>query len=227
MKKYFLKTIVILSFLMVLIACSKDDDAELQAPNVTSETNSSNVEITYTSVEIKGNVSSNPGNEITVRGVCWSTSQSPTTDDNKTTEVSNSFTSTINGLVANTTYYFRVYATNNSGTSYYGTEQSYRTSSLDGSMWDFLFLHAPGVTWNGDVIFNADGTTIYDEPSEPGAFTTYGTWSLNGNVLSYDMDSSEPTNNSYQFTGTILNNTMSGVYTWGPNPDKSFTAIKY
>lgn len=227
MKHYYLKTILVFSFLFTVLSCSTDDEVELQAPNVTSETTSGNVEITFTSIEVKGNVSS-PGNDITARGVCWSTNQNPTTSGNKTTEVSNTFTSTINDLVANTTYYFRVYATNSIGTTY-GTEQSFNTSSLDGSMWDFFFNHDPNNnnTWHGDVIFNADGTAVYDEPDYPGMYTMYGTWFLSGNILSYDFDSSEPTNTSYQFTGTILNNTMSGFYNWGPNPDKTFTATKY
>jgi hypothetical protein len=226
MKKYFLKSIVIFSLLIVVMGCSSEDEDELQAPIVTSETTPENVVITFTSIEIKGNVSSNPGNEITARGVCWSTNQNPTINNDKTTETSNSFTSTINDLVANTTYYFRVYATTSSGTSY-GTEQSYSTSSLDGTMWDFFIIYSPDQSVNGDVIFYADGTTVYDEPDSPGQYTTYGTWSLSGNILSYDLDSSEPTNLFYQFTGTIVNNTMSGVFNWGSDPDKNFSAVMY
>ncbi len=219
---------MVFSFLIAVIGCSSEEENELQTPIITSETTAGNVVITFTTIEVQGKVSSNPGDEIIARGVCWSTNQNPTISDNKTTETTNTFTSTITDLVANTTYYFRVYATNSAGTSY-GTEQSYRTSSLDDTMWDFFFDHDPAnnVSWHGDVLFKADGTTIYDEPDYPGQYTTYGTWSLAGNTLTYDFDSSEPTNTSYQFTGTIVSNTMSGVYTWGSNPDKAFSATKY
>lgn len=227
MKNYLPISIVLFCFMTVLLSCSSNDDTSIEAIEISSDTTAGNVEITFTTIEISGKVSSNGGNEITARGVCWSLNQNPNINDNKTSEASNSFTSTITDLVANSTYYFRVYATNSDGTSY-GTEQSYRTSSLDDTMWDFFFNHTPpDGTWHGDVIFNADGTTIYDEPDDPGMYTTYGTWSLSGNTLSYDFDSSEPTNTSYQFTGTIVGNTMSGVYTWGSSPDKTFTAVKY
>jgi len=225
MKNYFLKTIALFSFLIVITSCDSDDDPEVLAPSVTSETTSENVESNYTTIKINGNVSSDGGSEITARGVCWSTNPNPTIADNKTIETSNTFTSTISDLVANTTYYFRIYATNSVGTSY-GTEQSFATSSLDATTWDFLLIHSATTSWHADVVFNADGTTVYDEPSSPGTYLTNGTWSLNGNVLTYDMDSSS-TNPSYQFTGTLLNNTMSGTYTFGTDPDKTWNATKY
>jgi len=225
MKNYFLKTIALLSFLIVITSCDSDDDPEILAPSVTSETTSGSVEANYTTIKINGNVSSDGGSEITARGVCWGISPNPTIANNKTTETSNTFTSIISNLTANTTYYFRVYATNSVGTSY-ATEQSFSTSSLDGTTWDFLLIHDSATSWHADVTFNADGTTIYDEPTSPGTYLTNGTWSLNGNILTYDMDSSL-TSTSYQFTGTLLNNTMSGTYTFGTDPDKTWNATKY
>ena len=46
------------------------------------------------------------------RGICWSTSQNPTTADSKTTDGSGTgtFTSSITGLSPNTTYYVKAYA---------------------------------------------------------------------------------------------------------------------
>lgn len=211
MRKYFIKTFVLLCVFFIS-SCESDDTPELLAPTVTSETTSSNLEAAYTTIKINGNVSSDGGSEITSRGVCWSTSQNPTINDNKTTETSNAFTSTIDDLVANTTYNFRVYATNSIGTSY-GAQQPFSTSSLDGTTWDFLILYINGQSSNADVTFNADGTTLYDEPSSPGTYTSYGTWSLNGNVLTYDIDSDSTNNSSFLFTGTLLNNTMSGTLT--------------
>lgn len=210
---------------LTITSCDIDDNNGIQAPLVISNTTDENVEITYTSIKIEGEVTSDQGSAITARGVCWSTNPNPTTNDNKTTETTNIYSSTINNLSANTNYYFRVYATNSAGTNY-GINQNYSTSSLNASTWDFLIINSNS-SWHADVIFKSDGTTVYDEPSNPGVFTTYGTWSLNGNTLTYDMDSSELTNSSYQFTGTLLNNTMSGTYNWGLQPDKSFSAVAY
>ena len=66
--------------------------------------------------------------KITSRGVCWSTSQNPTINDNKTTEGSGigSYSSYLSNLSDNTTYYIRAYATNEKGTSY-GEQKSFTT----------------------------------------------------------------------------------------------------
>ncbi|UCH14003.1 MAG: hypothetical protein JSV22_12970 [Bacteroidales bacterium] len=60
------------------------------------------------------------GLPVTAYGVCWSTSPNPTVEDNHTVDGSGTatFISTITGLVTNTTYYLRAYATNSFGTSY-------------------------------------------------------------------------------------------------------------
>ncbi len=67
-----------------------------------------------------GNVISDGGAAVTARGVCWSTTEDPTTTDTKTVDGSGtgSFTSTMTGLLADTRYYVRAYATSASGTGY-------------------------------------------------------------------------------------------------------------
>ena len=86
--------------------------------------------ISATSATSGGNVTDDNGNIITARGLCWSTSQNPTTANSITTEsgTTGSFTSSITGLTTNTTYYVRAYATNVAGTTY-GTQVSFITSS--------------------------------------------------------------------------------------------------
>ena len=75
-----------------------------------------------------GNIIYYGDDEITVRGVCWSTSPNPTINDNKTTDGNGigSYTSNISNLSENTTYYVRAYATNEKGTSY-GEQKSFTT----------------------------------------------------------------------------------------------------
>lgn len=75
-----------------------------------------------------GNVIATGYSEITARGVCWSINQNPTVADSKTTEPAGigTYTSKLTGLLANTTYYARAYATNAAGTAY-GNQVSFRT----------------------------------------------------------------------------------------------------
>jgi len=85
--------------------------------------------ITYSTAICGGNVTSNGGLAITARGVCWSkTNQNPTTSDAHTTDGTGTggFTSNITGLIQNSTYYVRAYATNSKGTSY-GEMKSFKT----------------------------------------------------------------------------------------------------
>jgi hypothetical protein len=91
-----------------------------------------------------GNVTADGGATVTAHGICWSTSQNPTVDGNHTTDGTGtgSFTSSITGLTANTTYYVRAYATNSAGTAY-GEQVSF-TTLPDGMTGDV----------NGDNRFN-------------------------------------------------------------------------
>ena len=75
-----------------------------------------------------GNVTSDGGGTVTARGVCWSTSQTPTINDRRTANGTGkgTFTANITGLTPNTTYYVRAYATNEAGTSY-GAQKSFTT----------------------------------------------------------------------------------------------------
>lgn len=95
-------------------------------PTVTTNSTSN---ITQTTATSGGNVTSDGGNSVTARGVCWSTSQNPTISNSHTTNGTGtgSFTSNITGLTANTYYYVRAYATNSQGTAY-GEQKYFKTS---------------------------------------------------------------------------------------------------
>jgi uncharacterized protein (TIGR02145 family) len=92
---------------------------------LTTNTISNITSVTATS---GGNVTFDGNSPVTARGVCWSTSQNPTTTDPHTTDGNNlgTFTSNITNLTPNTTYYVRAYATNDIGTAY-GNEVSFTT----------------------------------------------------------------------------------------------------
>jgi len=84
--------------------------------------------ITATTAISGGNVTNDGGFDIIARGVCWSKNENPITTDSHTTDGTGtgSFTSNINGLDVNTTYYVRAYATNENGSSY-SNQLSFRT----------------------------------------------------------------------------------------------------
>jgi hypothetical protein len=76
--------------------------------------------LTSVSASTGGNISSDGGNAVQARGVCWATTPNPTVLNNKTVDGSGmgTFTSSITGLTTGTIYYLRAYATNTTGTSY-------------------------------------------------------------------------------------------------------------
>ena len=87
----------------------------------TISTNAVNI-ITDTTAISGGNVTSHGGFAITARGVVWSTSQNPTINSNlgitSNGMGTGTFTSNLTGLLLNSTYFVRAYATNSMGTSY-------------------------------------------------------------------------------------------------------------
>lgn len=110
-------------------------------PTITTTASSS---ITSSTATSGGNVTSDGGAAVTARGVCWSTSENPTTTNSKTSDGTGigSFTSSIIGLTAVTTYYVRAYATNSVGTAY-GNEVSFKTisiSDIDGNVYNMVTI---------------------------------------------------------------------------------------
>lgn len=75
-----------------------------------------------------GTVTSDGGDTVTQRGICYSTSTNPTTASSKVIVAGTigSFTANITGLTSNTTYHVKAYATNGIGTSY-GSEEDFTT----------------------------------------------------------------------------------------------------
>ena len=126
MKKQIQKILLFVSIVMLTSCISPPPVVSI--PTVTTASTSV---ITSTSAVSGGNVTSTGELYLDSRGVVWSTSTNPTVAlSTKTTDgtASGIFASTITGLVANTTYYVRAYATNSIGTAY-GNEESFTTSA--------------------------------------------------------------------------------------------------
>jgi hypothetical protein len=109
----------------------------LDLPNLTT---ADVINITQMTATSGGNVTSEGGTSVTSRGVCWSTASNPTISDNHTTDGSGIgvFVSNLTGLIINTLYYVRAYATNSAGTVY-GNEVSF--TMLDWSCGDSITIH--------------------------------------------------------------------------------------
>lgn len=77
-----------------------------------------------------GTIIHNGGGELSAAGVCWSTTDPPTLNDNyATTEVATgTFSVELSGLYSGTTYFVRAYATNAEGTGY-GEVSSFTTTA--------------------------------------------------------------------------------------------------
>lgn len=76
--------------------------------------------ITYNSAISGGNITSDGGDVVAGRGICWNTVGDPTIADNITSNGTGigTFTSNLTNLYGNNTYYIRAYATNGVGTVY-------------------------------------------------------------------------------------------------------------
>ncbi len=115
-KKNLLFTGVLMGTIILLTAC----DAIVDGKKIPFLSTTEVTERTQTTAISGGNITDDGGATVTARGVCWSTSQTPTINDSKTEDGNGagSFKSSITGLEPNTTYYVRAYANNSEGTGY-------------------------------------------------------------------------------------------------------------
>jgi uncharacterized protein (TIGR02145 family) len=192
--------------------------------------------ITQTTVTSGGNITSDGGASVTVRGVCWSTFVNPTTTDNTTSNStgSGSFVSSLTGLTSNTTYYVRAYATNIVGTAY-GNQVSFKTALLLPTLTtDNVSVITPttaicggNITSEGDAPVTARGvcwgtttspTTANsktDDGSGTGTFISYLTGLTHGAtyyVRAYAINSGGTVyGNEVSFTATITLPTLTSL----------------
>lgn len=147
-----------------------NDDGEITKPIVTTKEIS---EVGQNTAVCGGDIVSDGGSPITAKGICWSTSQNPSINSNKTNEGSGtgSFISNITGLNHNTKYYVRAYATNSEGTSYgvvknFTTEDKPSTGEINGH--EYVDLGLPsGTKW-------ATCNVGANSPEMPGGYYAWG-----------------------------------------------------
>ncbi len=156
---------------------------------IASLTTTAATSISCTSAISGGNVSSDGGAGITARGVCWSTTATPTTSDSKTSDggTIGSFSSSISSLSPNTTFYIRAYATSSVGTSY-GTQESFTTLDLPSAPGEGMHTATQiQISWNWNTVSGAAGykwgtTSVYADATDMATATTYNETGLSCNT---------------------------------------------
>jgi uncharacterized protein (TIGR02145 family) len=118
--------IIVSIFLYHTSSCKKSEDKDNSKDSTTTIIHiptlitSAISDISQTSATTGGNITSDGGSKIIRRGVCWSTNNLPTLDDNNATNGidTGSFTISITGLGLNTKYFVRAFASNRAGIGY-------------------------------------------------------------------------------------------------------------
>jgi hypothetical protein len=135
----------------------------LPAPVLAQLTTTPISAITANAAQSGGTITNSGNSIITAQGICWGTTPAPTILGSKTTEslVANTFTSTLTGLSAGTTYYVRAYATNEVGTAY-GNEISFSTNFITATLFAIkdaaIFNNQSGNAVNGN--YGAGGSEL-------------------------------------------------------------------
>ena len=174
--------------------------------------------ITQTTATCSGNVTSDGGSAITVRGVCYDVSASPDTTKTHVTATgtTGAYTCNLTGLVANTTYHVRAYAINSVGITY-GVDSTFKTQCVKPT--------TPVITQTGNTLNSntATGNQWYNTTSGAITGATNQTYNPTANASYYvtvtaNACMSDPSNTiAYSTVGVQAydNNRTINVY---PNP---------
>ena len=131
-------------------------------------------DITTTSATANASIDTLGSPAPTQHGVCWSITADPTVSDEKTENgaatTTGAFTGSLTGLASGTTYHYRAYATNSSGTSY-GSDQSVTTLCLAPSADPASDVGTVGFTANWSSVTGAAGYRL--DVSESSSFDSF------------------------------------------------------
>ncbi len=189
-KLKFLKISLMLCGLTMLFLAGCDKPEEINVPMLKTEMVSN---IGSTTANCSVTITDDGGDAVLAKGVCWSTSSAPTINNDKTSNGVGTlpFTADIAGLLPNTHYYIRAYATNSAGTGY--GEQLYFTTSLE-----------VGNTYQGGIV------AYILQPWDSG----YISGEMHGLIVAPDDQSGTV---DWGCTGTLIGNTSTALGTGQAN----------
>jgi hypothetical protein len=120
-----MRRLFVLLLITIISSCNDDKDVIVTIPTLATSGVS---QLTKTSASSGGEIISDGGGTIFDRGLCYSTSPNPTTENFvvPNAAATGSFIGQMTGLTEGTTYYVRAYAINSAGTGY-GDEISFTT----------------------------------------------------------------------------------------------------
>lgn len=106
-------------------------EAKTLSPTTPIVKTAETTDVSYTSAKVGGDVTDDGGEDVTERGVVYSTNQNPTTANSKVVSGSGkgTFTCNLTNLQEGTMYYVRAYAINSKGIAY-GEEKSLTTNAI-------------------------------------------------------------------------------------------------
>jgi uncharacterized protein (TIGR02145 family) len=204
MKKYCKNSIkFVFLFIVILIFNSCEKEKPKQVPAITTGTV---YNITANSAISGGNITNDGGASVVSRGLVWRIYPlSPTIEENDGFTAEGTglgvFTSTMNGLSANTKYYVRAYATNEKGKGY-GDQLSFSTSGPPSvTTIDASLIANCKATLNGTINANGSSTNVKFE---------YGITSSYGSSVEYTQNpvsGSTDANVSQEITGLVSGQT--------------------
>jgi len=191
--KYFLTVSLLFIFLFSCSDSESTEELDLEVIVLPTLSTSAATNIGVTSAAVGGTVSNDGGSTVTERGIVWSTNSDPTTSDNKETEGSGigSYTVSLSGLEANTTYFVKAYAINGEGIAY-GSQQQFTT----------LESQPVQKVFEGDVVL-----TSQQEIDEFGAQTyteIKGSLTIRDTNSPSSVKNLEPLNSLISISGTVM-----------------------
>ncbi len=186
------------------------DTLEMQAsiPNLITDTISN---VTQSSVVYRGFVINDGGSPVITYGVCWDTLTNPTISDSITINGmgTGSFIDILNGLIPNTTYYVRAYATNSIGTAY-GNEVQFTTSVAISPICGNIITDFDGNTYNTVLI----GTQCWMKENLKSTHYSDGTSLVDGNNAG-NITGNYTTKYYFDYGQNPANTSIYGkLYTW-------------
>jgi len=196
----------------VILSCETDGEMEkarraAQKNSLPTLTTNAVTTFTATTATLGGTITNAGTPAYTERGVCYATTQNPTTVNNKTpvtdSETSN-FSAGVTGLTPSTKYYVKAYAIHADGTVY-GNEVNFTTSAPSGTL--------PTLTTNAITAFTATSATL------GGNITNAGTpeYSERGVVFYTEQSPTTEHNKTVIVEGPVTGNFSTEVYDLMPN----------